>query len=484
MIEHVTFGSTQLNFGTSQVHYFSRIFNVESFNLLIGSNGSGKTSGLLKAASLVAGTWSEGESGSVRTTRNSRVASTSGPDASYGVIYYTALPYRKKFKQTAQLVDASPKWSEKREIQSIERFREIAENLNSPTRLQATIGYDYEEVAELFIPFLFALPIELNDKSLRDDLALLRENYDGPFRSEPIRQLGEIPALDKFYDRFFRTLSDALDKKSLFGQQIALATLLKLVDEEYFVDDLLYGILDDLHMIRDEHSEHREMGEYARMTKATLHYLVHQNADMEGSIEQSGTRLRFEITSHRTYQDIVGSDLPIELRWENLSSGMLSLVDQFTHIDSAAQQLWDRRIFNLVILIDEGDAFLHLEWQRRYIALLTDFLASLREKFPFHCMQIMLASHSPILAGDVPSCLVQNLDIMKISAKTFGAELDDIILRSFKSSSIGEHAAKHIRRLHALAKEGVLSPFDRALIGEIGDQSIRKAILAADASKS
>ncbi|GJJ04591.1 hypothetical protein RugamoR64_51290 [Duganella rhizosphaerae] len=428
----------------------------------------------MNAAQMVANEWSEAASGSIRWT------SDGGDDrSSHGVIYYTALPYRKHFKQNKILIDASPTWSEKRKIKSIELFREIARKLGKPTRLKATVGYDHNRIKQLFVPFLLKLPIELADPVLQEELLQLQNGPLDSFSFDLMFDTEQNRAIHDFYERFFAELARSLDNQHRHCRQISLAALQKIAELDDDVGNLLYFILHEQGMIHDSNTWNRSPQQYDQVCKSTLRYITGEDGDIEQYPAPGDTHFSFEITSHNKYKSILAAETCVELHWEGLSSGMLSLIDQFTQIGSAAQTLADRKISNLLILIDEGDAFLHLDWQRRYIALLTDYLSSLRKKLSFKCVQVMLASHSPILASDVPACMVQNLDQPKLDAKTFGAELDDIIFMSFQSNSIGEHAANHIRRLHQKAKSGNLDPFDIKLIEEIGDQAIANSILAA-----
>lgn len=65
-------------------------------------------------------------------------------------------------------------------------------------------------------------------------------------------------------------------------------------------------------------------------------------------------------------------------RFKQLSSGAAALIDQFSGITLAVHQLSGKdRFKNLLLLIDEGDAFLHLSWQKRYV----DYLDRMIENF-------------------------------------------------------------------------------------------------------
>lgn len=57
------------------------------------------------------------------------------------------------------------------------------------------------------------------------------------------------------------------------------------------------------------------------------------------------------------------------------------------------------RTDNLLILIDEGEVGFHPEWQRKYLKYLIDFFPQI---YPDKQIQIILTTHSPFLASDLP----------------------------------------------------------------------------------
>lgn len=53
----------------------------------------------------------------------------------------------------------------------------------------------------------------------------------------------------------------------------------------------------------------------------------------------------------------------------------------------------------LLILIDEPDLHLHLDWQRQYIAKLIDTFSTVPENIKMH---FIIATHSPFIISDLP----------------------------------------------------------------------------------
>ena len=159
-----------------------------------------------------------------------------------------------------------------------------------------------------------------------------------------------------------------------------------------------------------------------------------------------------------------------------MSSGLQALVEQFALIGEAVNNAARKGRLSLVILIDEGDAYLHLDWQRKYFSLLNKYLGDLKTQHNLDSLQLILATHSPLLAADIPGDFVTNLDSDE-TMKTFAAPLEEVIAGSFESSSLGEFAAKKINEIYRRAQSSSLTDTDRRLIKAVGDVAIRSALM-------
>ncbi|QJI38414.1 AAA family ATPase [Pseudomonas sp. ADAK13] len=131
---------------------------------------------------------------------------------------------------------------------------------------------------------------------------------------------------------------------------------------------------------------------------------------------------------------------------------------------------------NILLLIDEGDAFLHLEWQRRYIMQINDFLYRCKKDLDIKNLQLILATHSPLLATDIPRDFVCTLDSPD-PQPSFAAPLQLILNKSFNSRSIGEFATREINRTLHRIKSGKLENKDLYIIEMIDDPVIKREIL-------
>lgn len=82
----------------------------------------------------------------------------------------------------------------------------------------------------------------------------------------------------------------------------------------------------------------------------------------------------------------------------------IHLMPQFSKIDPSIP---DRLKDNVLILIDELDLYMHPEWQRKVIKILIN---ELENQFKMYKIQVILATHSPLVLSDIPK---QNIIYLK-----------------------------------------------------------------------
>lgn len=143
---------------------------------------------------------------------------------------------------------------------------------------------------------------------------------------------------------------------------------------------------------------------------------------------------------------------------------------------------------NLLILIDEGDLYLHPQWQKQFLNSLMKFLCNIYENKK---IQILLTSNAPIVASDLPSSNIiflkqnkenGNSEVVKIEREqTFAANISSLIKDSFfiEGGMIGEFAAGKINEVITLLNTGnkaeLLAQKEKVkkIIGLIGEPVIR-----------
>lgn len=182
-------------------------------------------------------------------------------------------------------------------------------------------------------------------------------------------------------------------------------------------------------------------------------------------------------------------ELPLEnlghISLTGLSSGAAALIHQFSSINSACERLLSNDSNRkLLLLIDEGDAFLHLEWQQRYVDYLDKTVRRLKEKFD--TVQVVLATHSPILMSDFPRECIFSLNSQSwleelteektsyIQNASFGAPMDLVVRHVGKTGTMGKFATRIIRELLQDIGEGV--SVNSARVEMIGDPIIKRQI--------
>ncbi|KWI53623.1 hypothetical protein WM06_11650 [Burkholderia cepacia] len=134
-----------------------------------------------------------------------------------------------------------------------------------------------------------------------------------------------------------------------------------------------------------------------------------------------------------------------------------------------------------MLLIDEGDAFLHIGWQQKYVKFLNEFIKKIRQSKDIS-VQVVLTTHSPVLMSDFPrDCVVKltatkdNDDLEKgREVISFGATLQSIIYKTGGAGTIGDFSSEFIRKLINKIETGL--PINRSQIDMIDDDVIRNAL--------
>lgn len=135
--------------------------------------------------------------------------------------------------------------------------------------------------------------------------------------------------------------------------------------------------------------------------------------------------------------------------WSGISVGESALLSLFSRLVPSSRFGFVLKE-NLWIIFDEGDLYLHPEWQREFFNDLHTYLPKL---FPEKKIQLFLTSHSPFLVSDLPKENIILLDKNKQTGqceivtetkldKTFGANIHTLLSDAFflQKGLIGEFA--------------------------------------------
>ncbi|KAB0563332.1 hypothetical protein C9383_08100 [Pseudomonas palleroniana] len=460
-------------------------FEVDTVRLVLGNNGSGKTTLLSNmAASISSATPSPRRAAyDVRETSSEKLSDAELENI--GVIYFSPLPYRRRLPLRKRLVDASPRFEKKESFDRVEQFYKVASDLALNSNLRAEVCYEFELFKLVLVPALVSMS---NNKGFQADepvnlflaeykkLARKRESISlDYYESERLSSQLE-GAIDTCVLRFERFVLSKLPRGK--GRLALLATLSSLAKKESNVKRVgrlffnLHGFVNDPFYQMDE-----QLFSSLRTTlKATLGFM---KAGEKDDVRRHNRSYSFLIHSAKDAASIKMSEAAVEVRWTDQSSGLRALVDQFSLLRNAFANMKRKALKHILVFIDEGDAYLHLEWQRRYISLLNKFLLNVKSEFGMEIIQVVIATHSPVITGDFPACMITNLDQEVVPQNTFAAPLEDIVLNSFGAAAIGEFAATKINELNARLKQGEASALDQLLLESIGDIGIQKALYRA-----
>ncbi|MDD1150245.1 AAA family ATPase [Pseudomonas sp. TNT2022 ID357] len=456
------------------------LYAADSMTLLVGPNGSGKTRIMIGLASGLTRKAQTGEH-PVRINWESEL-----DHDSTCVVYYTPVPYHlpapRKSKQyrvikTSLTTTEMPPSDEHKHIidlLKIEFGMEARKVLTLPKLSEMDISEimsqafsQYRGVTnEWIIPFLerhkelnkrATLPDGTRDwgmeESLRkqrseltNDFAMVLQNRIGPDFPLRIRAFSHlqsgrsqsISAQNQILESLGFTFKRPTSKSPTVPKKKFDETLIKLKELAWILNDP--GVTKSAYYVDDEQSERLKSLQLGKLGQLSL---------------------------------------------TELSSGAAALIHQFSSIDIACNELLREKPYeNLVLLIDEGDAFLHLGWQQKYVDYLDKTAALLKRKF--NSVQIILATHSPVLMSDFPRECISILDRKNwledlvdgtttlSPSESFGAPLDAVVRQVGQTGTMGTFAARAIKSVvEEISRGSQVSP---ERIDMIGDTVIRRQV--------
>jgi predicted ATP-dependent endonuclease of OLD family len=187
----------------------------------------------------------------------------------------------------------------------------------------------------------------------------------------------------------------------------------------------------------------------------------------------------------------------IDYSWGGgLSTGQEAFLSHFARLFELKDHLRNKTIW---LLVDEGDLYFHPQWQKSYFSNLLEYVTFL---FPRNKVQIIITTHSPFIASDLPKqnliFLRQNEDgkceVNKSSEKkeTFGSNIHELFTNSFflEDGLMGEFARSKIEILIKEVSEKTTVTAEeyetsfKNRIGIIGEPFIQTKLIELVASKS
>lgn len=139
-------------------------------------------------------------------------------------------------------------------------------------------------------------------------------------------------------------------------------------------------------------------------------------------------------------------------KFNGLSSGERSFLSLFSRINFYYKTRIKKNT-SILLIIDEGEIGLHPQWQKKYLKILLDFIEKF---FPDNTVQLLINTHSPFIASDLPK---ENIIFLKKNGQnmaslgednkhtlTFGANIHNLLANDFflQDGFIGDFAKNKI----------------------------------------
>ncbi|HDS1653547.1 TPA: ATP-binding protein [Stenotrophomonas maltophilia] len=425
------------------------IFNANSMSLLIGANGSGKTEFLSRLCE------------DIRDKNESTIVAD-GDLSKYGVIYFTPAPLaRSRFPRSGKrfklLEGADKKFKPDPNVVAA-----LSREFRFSNTIVARLSMPMERGLDALMAAAMEFPTEFSPQ--------VAELFGSKFRSYVERAHRWLS-----YDGVTNEEIDARQQDMLDAQSSLRAAIRNYLRRTYGTDAssailaaIAYGSLRGGKRITVARRFWRVVlrgGQDIEVVLPEFEKFVDIFKKLGPKIAKNGVAIS---DARRNYlEGRFGGLLSFEL--SGLSSGAEALVRQFFKLSSAIDELRLNGAKNLILMIDEGDAFLHIAWQQRYVDYLNRFIG--RERGGFDSVQVIVASHSPVLMSDFPRDFLMTLGAGDgASQKSFGAPLELIIERTAGAGTVGVFAA---RKMKGLVKKKKLNSRDKYLIEQLDDPIVK-----------
>lgn len=154
----------------------------------------------------------------------------------------------------------------------------------------------------------------------------------------------------------------------------------------------------------------------------------------------------------------------LEFKWRNLSTGQQSMLSFFSRIYGLVEGQGAQLKKTVVLLIDEGDAGFHPEWQREFFINTIKFISKIFDK---RSVQLIFTTNTPFLTSDLTNPHIIFLERNKatgeiiihekdvIRGNTFGANIHELFANSFYMDGVlmGDFAKKRINDIIKFLKD-------------------------------
>ena len=454
------------------------IFDVDSLTLIIGKNGSGKTQ-LLKS---IAENLTNNQN--ISFASDSKINFASGDESErkqWGCLYFSPVPFRAKFERRNRFSESSGTLIPRVKMFDILEYEDIIKRLGISLKVSAFSPLKIRVIIHTLIDVIMSKGDFNNDKSLSalinlfDFGSLVEFNNQSKDTSIGIsiqrRRLAQplVAEIISWLHGNFKK-SEMLSFFIYFynrqrGSQTAWS--------KYVLESFIKYFTPTNELLK-EHSE-EYLSHLEEIRKIAI-FLEVKDDKGDVDIEDDELNVILSLPGDESILDDFQVGDYFKVHFNRMSSGQQAIVSQFVSIANSLKRLAKYKVKKALILIDEGDAYLHLEWQRMYISILNDFLCRLKKEVGMDSLQVILATHSPLLATDVPKEFVYNLDKGDAEKQAFSSPMHILLSESFGAKNIGEFASESINTAIRNLYDGRVTIKDISVIDAIDNSVMKKEI--------
>lgn len=185
------------------------------------------------------------------------------------------------------------------------------------------------------------------------------------------------------------------------------------------------------------------------------------------------------------YRATIDEDDYLRFEWD-LSSGEMLLLTAYARFYDDKTKNTNSNIKNRIVLLDEAEVSFHPEWQRIYLSNMLKFFKDLYN----NChVQLIIATHSPIILSDIPKQNIiylskdekgnTKVDSINEHEETFGANIYTLYNNAFfmNNGAVGEFAREYISKIkNAIDNSSKSYEEIENNISIIGDEFIRNQL--------
>lgn len=462
----------------------TNIFDVDSISLLIGENGTGKTYFLNQIINEFKSPHIGAFTGGCEIDFFNTPSYDVKNEARYwGVIYFSPIPFRERYASSTKFIDISPRFGRSIKINNLNESKEVLEYFDIKPTSQIEYRINIKSILKSILDEIFKLSERriryiLKTSSITNDIISLdklnREKINENEETEDIatissKRKGSFELLaDELYNNLNRDKND-IKKISTFITINGLKKSNRIRNSTAI--NILNALLNGHNALKRHEIKSLENFEIERVKVESFLKYINQDSPL-------AEQMTFPADAYK------GEMLLIEFAVENyfdfkltgMSSGQLAIIYQIGLISKAIKQLSEKGTDKILLMIDEGDAYLHLEWQRNYIFKLNEFLSKVKKSNNILFLQVIFATHSPLLATDIPKKFICPMD--KVEATSgFASPIHLLLNESFGTKTIGEFASQRINKTVKNIKKKNISKKDILVVNSIDNEILEREIM-------